>query len=373
MICKKNKCTGCSSCFNICPVKAIEMKKDKMGFYYPNINSNKCINCGLCKKSCPQLNISKIKFHTNIETYAAFAKDIKVNEMSTSGGIATALYSEIIEKNGVVYGCDNIDNINEFNIIRVDKKNKEDLVRLQGSKYVQANINKIFFYVKKDLENNLPVLFIGTPCQVNGLQFYLKKEYENLILIDIICHGVSSSKLLIENLKDNNIETDNIKKIQFRDGKKYCIMVENTENKIIFNQKASQNDYMINFLKNRISRESCYTCNYAQENRVSDITIGDFWGINKESKISKKINKGLSVVLLNSEKGKKFFEKNLLLFEVERRNFKEAVEGNSNLQNPCRFNGERKKFEALYERYGYHRSIRRIEDIKDKVKKILRK
>lgn len=184
-IIEKEKCCGCSACFNTCPKNAIKMVKDKDDFEYPKIDKNKCINCGLCRKVCPVLQNNTIE--NNICAYAVYNKNEKERLSSSSGGIFVLLAKVILKENGIIYGACLDDDL-QVKHIKVDKIS--DLPKLMGSKYVQSDINNSFRSVKEDLEKNKKVLFTGTPCQVEGLKSYLRKDYKNLYTQDIICHGV---------------------------------------------------------------------------------------------------------------------------------------------------------------------------------------
>ncbi len=367
MICSRNECTGCGACFNICPKGAITMLENEYGFSYPEIDSKKCINCGLCKKSCPQLSLEKLNWHAPKEVYAMYSRNYAINKASTSGGMARTFYENIIKLKGIAYGCNNINKDAKIEFIRVDKI--EDLQLLQGSKYVQANINDMFIQVKKDILNNRKVIFIGTPCQVAGLKAFLNKEYENIFLIDIICHGVPSQKLLFEDLQSNDIDISKATKIIFREGKNYKIKVYDGA-KEIFCQPANKNNYLINFLKGRISRESCYNCKFATSSRISDITIGDYWGLDKRCKIANMKNDGISLVMINSNKGKELINICKNEINIEKRNFEEASKENSQLNYPTKENKEHITFLKMYPKYGYKKTMTKIEDIKDKIKKV---
>lgn len=293
-----DKCTGCASCLNICPVGAITMAEDLEGFIYPKVDKNKCTNCGLCKKSCPILNT---KFHTKqLECYAARGNE-EIQTKSSSGGIFTLLAENILDKGGYVCGAvfDKDWNV-EHQIIN----NKQDLAKLRGSKYVQSNIGNIYQEVKKLLDNNKLVFFTGTPCQIAGLYGVLQKEYDNLLTADVVCHGVPNSKVWQKYLKEN-FGNDNICNIEFRN-KEYgwtCtnLVVTTPETKI------TDSKFMNGFGDNLYLRKSCSECKFAQLERVSDITLGDFWGINIY-RPELYNNLGVSVVFTNTNKGKNYLE-----------------------------------------------------------------
>ena len=188
----KSNCCGCYACYNICPKHCITMKADDEGFWYPNINKADCINCNLCEKVCPIIN--KIECTDNCTdnkrtAYAMINKNEQIRMKSSSGGIFTLVAEYIINNKGSVYGAVIDDNL-DVKHIRIDKI--QDIVLLRGSKYVQSQIGKTLNQVKKDLDNGEKVLFTGTPCQIQGLRTFLRKDYVNLILMDIVCHGVPS-------------------------------------------------------------------------------------------------------------------------------------------------------------------------------------
>lgn len=296
------KCTGCGACINSCPINAIVMKTDKFGFSYPLVLEN-CINCRACEFACP---IDKSVFYPKGIAYAYQNNDYNILNRSTSGGAFYSLAKEIINREGIVYGCAYDDNLNVYHKRILDC---QELIKLQGSKYVQSNIGLIYRLVLKDLKAEKWVLFSGTPCQVAGLRTYLDKDYDNLICIDIICHGVPSQqsfdKYLLWLEKSLNGKINNV---AFRDKKHRgwsssgIIYYEKNLKKLMKSLEPSQNFYYHAFLEGSISRDSCYYCKYASIKRVGDISLGDFWGVEKElTNISKG---GYSLVIVNSEKGR---------------------------------------------------------------------
>lgn len=361
VICEKEKCTGCYSCINTCPFNAIEMVKDDLGFVYPKINQDKCKNCGLCKKKCPQL--TEQKKNQPLKAYAMYSQNAKTRSESTSGGIAALLYEYIIEIGGIVYGVSSEIKNNEIEFIRVNKKNQ--LYKLKGSKYVHAYIKNIFLSIKNDLKDNKKVLFIGTPCQVAGLKAFLNKDYNNLYTVDIICHGVPSQQLLFDELKYN--ELNNIEKVTFRNEKGYNITCFSNE-KEVFNMPCRKNNYYRKFLSGCISRKSCYTCKFASLERIADITIGDFWGLNDNCKIKDDENKGISLVMPITKKGDELLETIKDKVVLEERNIEEARKGNDQLRGPTKNIEKRLKFEKMYLKNGYSTAMKSITTVKDKIK-----
>lgn len=368
MVCEKNKCTGCFACYNICPKNAILMEENSNGFIYPKIDEEKCIKCGLCKKVCPSINALEKKYP--LKCYAAISKKDNIRKNSTSGGIATTISNIIIDNGGIVYGAAFI---SECNVEHVRVESKKDVEKLQGSKYVHSYINETYKKVKEDLKTN-KVLFIGTPCQIAGLKKYLNKEYENLILIDIICHGVPSQKYLKEEVK-RLIGDINIDRIYFRNGNQYGLY-PSKNNKIINGQDIGESPYSDAFMNGLTLRENCFNCLYAGSKRVSDITIGDFWGLSVDSKFYAEKEKGVSVILINNLKGEKFFNEIQDNFNIEERSTEEAIKGNSQLMHPAPKNRNYIKFQELYPKYGFEESYKKTTKLvraKRKIKKILKR
>ena len=342
MICNKNDCTGCMACFNACPVNAIKMICDKYGNYYPNIDVNKCIKCKLCEKVCPAINRVKGKYP--IECYAAKAKDDQDYQKASSGGIARVLYKYIINKGGIGYGVGS-DKKDKIAYKRID--NMDKISNISGSKYVYSYAGDIYKKVKIDLDKNLLVLFVGLPCQIAALKNFLRKEYDNLILIDIICHGVPSLKLLEEDLKSNEINFNKIDYITFRNKGKMQILLNGKE----FKKEIDffEDIYFYSFLKGISYRENCYSCQYANNYRISDITLGDFWGLVDDVKF--KHDKGINCVLINTIKGKKIFQEINECIEFEKRDIDMAIKGNAQLNNPTTKNKSHQKFLKNYLKY----------------------
>lgn len=374
MICEKNKCTGCFACYNICPKNAIEMKEDKYGYIYPKINKEKCINCGLCKKVCPSLN--KLEKIEPQKCYAMYAKDKNIRNNSTSGGIATQISKKFLKNNGIVYGA-SFDN--ECNVVHKRIEKIKELTLLQGSKYVHSYINDAFKQVKKDLLNDKKVLFFGTACQIAGLKKYLVKEYENLYLIDIICHGVPSQKFLKEEVKRINGNTD-VERIIFRRNNKYGFAIIKDE-QCVYEVNREKSPYIDSFLLGLTLRNNCHNCMYADRKRVSDITIGDFWGLNKTSKFYDIRSGGVSAVICNTTKGINLVENVKNDFEIEEREYDEAVKGNAQLKKPASKYKEAQKFRNDYLKYGFLKAYkkntriirlkRKYWKIRDLVKKLI--
>lgn len=301
-IVEKKLCTGCTSCKNICPKNAISMVSDNNGFKYPEIN-DKCIDCKLCQKKCSVL--CDIKKNDTLNCYLAYSNNQKLKKNSSSGGIFSELANVILDNKGLVIGAGFINN--KLQHIVID--NKDDLKKIQGSKYIQSDLKDTFNFIKSNLDVR-QILFVGVPCQVAGLKAYLGKEYKNLITVDLFCHGVPSQKMFdkyIDELEKNN--KDEVINYNFRD--KITGWEEYSHTVTFKNKKISEininNDYMKLYLKDIALRESCYNCKFKIGNKHSDITLGDFWGVkNYYPDIDRE--HGISAVIINSESGKELFD-----------------------------------------------------------------
>lgn len=299
----KYVCSGCTACQTICPTGAIEMIRDEEGFKYPVIDKEKCINCNACKALCP--NIKKSSDNDILEVYGVKHKELCERRTSRSGGMFIAISNYILDNNGVVYGC----KLNEdFSVSHSRAINKEERDNFKGSKYVQSDMEGIISKIKEDLEDGKMVLFSGTSCQVAGVKSVIPNQIqEKLYCCDLICHGVPSNKIYEDFLKHvENVQNKKIKKFIFRD--KEFGWSPHYETIIFDDDSKISTQYFRNlFLGDKILRPSCYKCNYANTHRPADITIADFWGVDEiMPEFYDEI--GVSLAIINSEKGKEMFE-----------------------------------------------------------------
>ncbi len=301
---------GCSACYNICPKNAIEMCEDKEGFKYPKINKEKCINCGLCEKICPMINEAKTNNFEKPKVYAAWSKSENIRLDSTSGGIFSELANQILKEDG--YICGAVYN-KEWKVEHLLTNEKKELDNIRSSKYLQSDINLIYREIKDKLTEGIKVLFCGSPCQVSGLYNYLNKSYDNLYACDFICRGMNSPKIfkMYINSLENKYKSK-VKKIKFKN-KTYGW--HNFSTRIDFENGKKYigiryiDSFMVGYLKyTAFMRPACYECRFKGLPRKGDITLADFWGIEKINKTLDN-DMGTSMVLINSEKGKELFEK----------------------------------------------------------------
>ena len=357
-ICEKSLCTGCHACMNICSKKAISMHPDSLGFLYPHIDAALCVDCGLCAKICPVNHPPKAVYPATV--YAVQSADRADLMSSTSGGAASVFSQYVINQGGVVYGCSGSD-ITHICHKRIDTLS--ELNQLKGSKYVQSEIGLVFRQVRDDLKAGKKVLFTGTPCQVAGLKNFLRKDYETLVTVDLVCHGVPSQQLLLDDVKAGSHLQEKYmvsfrKKGRKETDLKFGVYV-NKSDTLIYSKNYPQDSYIMGFMQGLFYRNSCYSCRWASSNRCSEITIGDFWGLGEV--YNKEMDKGLGVseALLNTEKGISFFKECKNLFHYEQRRVQEAIIGNGQLQYPSKRHPLYYKFQQLYVTEGFAKSCRR--------------
>lgn len=380
----KKNCCGCKACEIICPKNCIKMTVDEEGFWYPIVDKDKCIDCGMCEKSCPILNKASRKKSFDAKVYGAYSNNESIRINSSSGGMFSELAASVLEKNGAVFGCTMNDDFSFAKHIKVEAV--DDLPKLQGSKYLQSDTNITFEEVKNCLQNGQEVLYSGTPCQIAGLKSYLgkySKDY-NLMTVDIICHGVPSSnvwncyKSALVKKFDSTVE-----KISFRNKsngwQNYSLLCE-FENKKEYKKFAGDDLYLRGFVADYYLRPSCYDCQFKGDNIKSDITLADFWGIDK---VNPKFNddKGASLVVIHSQKGQQIFDEikdnEKITFFSE--NAEKGLNYNPSYYNSVKMKNMRKVFFKQFEKNGVEafenccgksnktKFIRKINTLKDKI------
>lgn len=345
-------CCGCSACANICPHGAIEMVENLEGFLYPEIDQSKCVNCGLCKKTCPILNKINDNFKTP-DCYAAIADD-EIREVSSSGGAFSIIAEYILNKNGYICGC--TFDLDELKAKHIIINSKEELYKLRGSKYLQSDIGNIYQEVKKILDNDNYLLFSGTPCQVAGLKSFLRKTYEKLLTVDILCHGVPSSKVYIKYLNElKNANDEKFLEVNFKDKSISWISnwakITTKTNKNTYSKLQTEDNYMQLFLSNISLRQNCTDCKYCTTQREGDFTIADFWGIDNYDK-NLNDGKGTSLVLVNNKKAQSVYSEIQNKFnQSEKVPLKYAILGNRNLYAPHKVHAKRNEFFENLDKY----------------------
>ena len=325
---QKRKCYGCGKCSIECPQNSIIMQADEEGFMYPYVDEDKCINCGKCLKGCIA-NVES-KFHDRVdEVYACMAIEEDILAKSTSGGVGYLLAREAIKANGIVYGA-------AFNdghaVEHVRIENKEELYKIQGTKYVQSDIVSALTMMMKDMEECRRICFFGTPCQIAAVKA-LAGEYENIICVELVCMGCPSPLVWEKHLQDYQSKYGNIDAIKFRDkvsGWKTSsisyYMGKNGGNRRSY--RGTEDAYLSGFAQALFLRPSCHECRFKGHQTYGDIKIGDFWGIENYDDKYKNTN-GISLVLIETCQGRVFFEQIHNQIEEKKMDYKFAV-----LQNP---------------------------------------
>lgn len=355
-------CSGCGACVNICPKGAVFMAEDEYGFLYPKIDFEKCVFCGQCRKVCP--NGKNFSAAGGQRVYAAAAREVGLIMKSASGGVFAVMARKILRSRGVVFGATLIYENGALKPRHIFIENEEDLPLLQGSKYVQSDIGTAFEEVKRFLDAGRRVLFSGTPCQVDGLRSFLGRDYDSLITADIICHGVPSARMFGDYIAYYEEKfAGKVTRYSFRD--KTCgqgmtqVFTVTDKNKTRSVRRAGElTAYMWEFLRANTYRESCYSCKYASRNRLSDITLGDYWGVYiehgrqiKETEMDNK--KGISCVIVSTPKGGAFFEEIKNELEFFESDIERVARHNAQLNSPSAAENCRHQVLESYKNGGY--------------------
>lgn len=356
-------CCGCSACASICGHDAITMRPDALGFLYPVVDVAKCVDCGLCEKVCAfKADYDKSLNLQQPVAYGARHNDMEEVVTSRSGAAFIAMSDYVLEQGGVVYGAGYTDHFRVAHKRAVTKEQREEF---KGSKYVQSDLGNVFRQVKQDLNDGLIVLFSGTPCQTAGLNSYIgHKRRERLLLVDIVCHGVPSPYIwrdYVDYLE--RVKGCKITHADFREKR----LLGWREHKEAFRYACAQDDadirssYTYLFYKHIMFRHSCETCKYTNLQRPSDVTLADFWGWEKSHPTANADDRGLSLVLCNTEKGVQLFgavQERMKVFPVELENCMQP-----NLQRPSAMHEERNLFERDYTRKGFIYIMKRYGDM----------
>lgn len=340
-IVEKNLCSGCGGCSELCPTEAINMVKNSEGFLNPEINIQKCTRCGLCFNRCPSNN-PQYKNTKNPKCYAVMAHD-NVRRISSSGGMFTIAAEYVLDLNGAVCGAAYKEN---FDVEHIIIRNKDELTKLRGSKYIQSNASVVYSKIKELLSDGVPVLFSGMPCQVAGLYSFLGKDYDNLYTMDLLCHGIAPYSVFEKYKKDTFGEKELVKldfkakepwdwhagiNAHFSDSSKYSKIIE-------------VDPYFVAYIQGFSKNITCGICRFNRLPRQGDLTIGDFWKI-WEFDQTLNDNKGTSVVLVNNDKGEHFFEKiRQGIPTVKEAPLQTAISGNHCIEYPYRLNKNRDLF-----------------------------
>lgn len=359
----KKDCCGCTACESICGVKAITMTADNEGFLYPKVNKANCTDCGLCERVCPiSFRDKSTEAKLPINVYALHNNNEEIWNTSSSGGVFMALAEYCLAKNGIVYGAVYDDN---FVVVHHGETTVYGVERFKGSKYVQSDLRGVFKEVRTNLNKGREVLFSGVPCQVEGLKLFLNKDYPNLTTVDILCHGVPSPGLFADYICYIRRHSPLPLKKVFMKDKTFGWGYQNL--RIYYKGGVTEFNSSISNLWNKIfydhiaNRPSCHKCRFKNLNRTGDISIGDFWGIEK-SHPEFHSEKGVSLLLVNSSHGMNVFKSINRNFDYLKSNLKECIQpvlDHSTPEPP-----ERETFWEEYNKYGFDKTIRKKYGIK---------
>lgn len=356
----KAKCTGCGACQNICPCDAISMRWDQEGFPYPEI-SDQCVDCGKCIQVCPLINPlpSYGESLDEATVYAAWSNNEERRIQSTSGGLFSELALSVYEEGGVVVGAVYDE---AFMIHHECSEDAEDLVRLRQSKYAQSDIRFVFREIKQFLKQDRSVLFCGTPCQAAGLRAYLGGVPEKLLLCDFICRGINSPKAYASYLK--MLERQHgakVTKVQFKNKDKGWNQFQTKvtfEDGSVRQQDRYTDPFMQAYLKhNLIIRPSCHACQFKGDFRNVDLSLGDFWGVSKYAPELDE-NKGTSVVLASTKKGKSAIESLGDRLTVREMSISQVHGGNPCLVRSAPAGANRHEFLTRLDKLGFEKAMR---------------
>ncbi len=365
------ECCGCSACANICPKHCIRMTENHEGFLYPQVQEENCVNCGACEKACPVFHEASVQ-DSRRQAWAVVNQDQSVLMDSSSGGLFSALAAEMIERGGCVFGAAFTADFSRVHHIMVE--NLKDLCRLQGSKYMQSDPENCYPAVREQLIQGRWVLFTGTPCQIAGLKGFLGRDHEKLICADVICHGTPPSLLWRPYLKhiQKKLGSRAIA-VSFRDKtegwKKFSMKITAEDGKK-YRCSLGKDPYLRMFLKNVCLRESCYNCKVKENGFFSDITMGDLWGV-EQILPDIESNRGVSLALIHTEKGRILFEqisRSMSVFPVD---FERAFPYNPVLTGSVRRPNERDCFFSDLEKLCWDKLERRY--AKDRIDTVVRR
>lgn len=311
------------------------MSEDEYGEHYPEIDADKCIGCGLCEKVCPELNQNNLSRYGKPKIYCCWLKDSEERKESTSGGVAYAISSAVIRRGGHVWGAAYD---KDMSVKYSEANTVEELKPLQKSKYVQSYVGDAYRKIKTELDKGEIVLFTGTGCHVKGLRSYLRREYDNLFTLDLVCHGVPGQGVFrkykdwVEQKYCDKLLAYIPRPKRNSDGQElgfYSLAKFRRIGEVKLERGG--NSYFVGFQHNLFLRSACHTCQANGEERYSDFTVGDFWGLGKVApfKPYKERTLGISMLALNSEKAKSFFEEFKECLVYEERSYKEASLSNT--------------------------------------------
>lgn len=302
----------------------------------------------------------------SIQAFACYNKNLKIRLASSSGGIYTLLAESVIESGGQVYAaCYN----EKFEVEYKKISNTQDIKKTRGAKYISSRLGDTFQRVYNDLKEEKIVMFVGLPCQCAGLQLFLKMKKnanitKTLLLIDMICHGISGEKTWNMFIKEEEREKNSkLLAVNMRDKSSGWLGYQwrlDFLNGIVDLKHHDRNLYMKGYKNNLFLRPSCYKCNFKGISRLTDLTLGDFWGADR---IVPELfdNKGVSVVLLHSSKGQEFFDRIKEQMFWKTIDIEQVIQSNrSIIESPIRSTDRTLFFKRLEEKQNFHKVVKKM-------------
>lgn len=342
-------CTGCGACAYVCPKKCISFKNDETyDIAYPVIDEEQCISCGKCQKFCPALN--PVDGVSPSRAYAAWSANSEERRTSASGGIATEIYKHALKNGWSIVGASFCKDFK----VRLELADSLDAIdKFKNSKYVFSSTDGIFHEIAHNLKEGNKIAVVALPCQIAAVKKIFYRHLDNLLLVDLVCHGITPVAYLIQHIR--NIEYkrgDKAVYVSFRDPAystdTYTFTLYNAQGYCIYSKRTANNDsYQVGYHRMISYRENCYHCQYAKQHRISDLTIGDYKGLGRYAISSISDNRHVSCVLINSDKGRDFVDYliNNGNIVAEERPVQEPIDGDRQLRHPSPKTFARKIFE----------------------------
>lgn len=358
-LCDKALCNGCMACVNVCSHDALRWTYDQEGFGYPDVIEERCTDCGRCEKICPVLSPFKKQMDKQ-QVYACWSGNQQLRMKSSSGGFFSELALAVLSQHGVVVGA-------AFNkdwqVHHVLVENKTDLFKIRGSKYVQSQIGFVYRKVKEILDEGRLLLFSGTPCQIAGLYAFLNKTYDNLITVDLVCHGVPSPRIFRQYVAymEYKLKTT-ITELSFRDKRyswRFFNMRMRLKNRKTYIGAYFSDPFLRGFLRDYFLRPACHTCQFTSTQRMGDVSMADYWGYKSRRFFDKNLRYGVSMIIVNNEKGSKFFQQIVSQLTYYPLSMDEAVCTNLPLSKPFPMPDARKIFWNDYHALPFHEVVKK--------------
>lgn len=344
-IAPKTECTGCSACAYACPKSCIQMVEQGFEGLLPTLNLDGCIDCGRCTNACPIKN--PIKKHPQIRVYASWHTDSEMRKNCASSGTASGMYQEALNQGWYIAGAVSV---NALDVEMVLSDQSSSIQDFSSSKYIFSNSEKLYPQIKQALANGHKILFIGLPCQVAAISKLFKNKREQMVLVDLVCHGTNAKEYLRQHVAKVESSTQSkVEKVIFREGEKFLLKMLDCNGQEVYSESSWYKDmYLFGYHKGIFYRENCYQCAYAESERVSDITLKDYWGLGERMPVDFPKER-VSAALINTERGFSFFEKCIEsgFLIAHERPMDEAISGDPQMRHPTLIKPEKLEFDAL--------------------------